>query len=502
MLLLPPPASRYSTLQTATTYLKTLLASKRVKYRIAAVLDLLLIIIILVNGRQSAGRLISPFVSSITNAYSIAQHKNTPESFAFAPGLARNKFSDIDLEGLNTLSFFDVPLTEEGEINFDSRGYASFTSGETQELFDRARYQKTKIFLTLSAWEEDVIRNILNNANAQEKLASQIIEEIRLNNINGVTIDFEYPHANTTYQKSFTDFIGLLTNKIHSEIPGAQLAVAVPSENSKDNSLYNIEALSKNSDRIFVIASNIIVPEVKNSISINPTYGYSENDYWNSLSILLNSLLKNIPSEKLVMERAWYGNGDNYPLYVPNRQPPSESEKNPSSVFLDQETLERLVSGVPAKGRDAARRNIPLIAKALDNEGILDSNVLAYALATIEHETDETFEPLEEIGGRVSARRLGYEGGENYFGRGFIQLTHLRNYRIIGERIGMGEELVKHPELAGTPEISAKILAAFFKDNNVANLASQGRFVAARTPVNPDYNGWSVARMAMKYETD
>ena len=202
------------------------------------------------------------------------------------------------------------------------------------------------------------------------------------------------------------------------------------------------------------------------------------------------------------MERAWYGNGDNYPLYKPNSEPPAEEDREASSVNLDRQTIERLVDGVPQKGKAGARKSIPLIAKALDKEGILDSNVLAYALATIEHETDETFEPLEEINGRFSARRLGYEGGMNYFGRGYIQLTHLRNYKVIGERIGMGERLVKNPELAGTPEVAAAVLAAFFKDNNVANLASKGNFIAARRPVNPDLNGRSVARKALKYEVN
>src|SRR5207244_2761453 len=102
----------------------------------------------------------------------------------------------------------------------------------------------------------------------------------------------------------------------------------------------------------------------------------------------------------------------------------------------------------PVSSQQAAQKNLPLIAKALEEEHILTPNVLAYALATIEHETAGTFEPIDEIKGRKSARRLGYEGGTNYFGRGFIQLTHLRNYKKVGERIGMGDDLVKNPTLA------------------------------------------------------
>ncbi len=440
---------------------------------------------------QSAQKFMSAVTQKITN----------PETFAFAPDLARNKFPNIDLKGLTYLSFFDIPLNESGELNYNSRGYASFTSDEAAELFSRARLQNIKILLTISALDGNIIANLLDNPQAQQKLAGQAAEEIRYWDINGITIDFEYPEGKgRDYQDKFTGFIRLLTDSIHKEIPAAQVAVAVPSRLAGDESLYNMEALGKNSDKVFLIASNFIVPEAKGTRISNPVFGYSENEYFGSISNLLNNLQTKIPGNKLVMERAWYGNGHNYPLYKPGSQPAPEENRLAAEVPLDQSAVDKLVAGVPYKGKEAARESIPLIAKALKAEGILDANVLAYALATVEHETDETFAPIEEIQGPINARRLGYEGGENFFGRGFIQITHLRNYKEIGKRIGLGDKLVKNPDLALQPEIAAKVLAAFFKDNNVANLASQGYYVAARTPINPDYNGYAVAELANKYE--
>src|SRR5258708_40187417 len=108
---------------------------------------------------------------------------------------------------------------------------------------------------------------------------------------------------------------------------------------------------------------------------------------------------------------------------------------------MDAQTMDKLVAGVPDPAKAAARRNVPYIAKALEDEGILNSNVLAYALATVEHETASTFEPIDEFNGRKSARRLGYEGGTAYYGRRFVQLAHVRNYEMIVERIGLGEKL-------------------------------------------------------------
>lgn len=482
--------------------LVVLKSSKRAKYALAALIDFTLIVLIILFGKQPAQNfLISPLASSLHSVYSSVAHQFTQESFAFVPGLARNKFEDIDLEGLTALSFFDVPLGENGEINYDSRGYNSFISDEASELFNRAKEKQVKIFMTISAWEKDVIHNLLDSKSAQKKLAEQVVAEIKDANINGVTVDFEYPNGEgEKYKQKFTQFISFLIQHIHSEIPQAQVSVAIPNNLTDKKSIYDIQTLSKISDRIFLIASDFIVPEVIGGQIKNPKFGFNEKEYFEKVLNLLSNLFKKLPSAKVVIERAWYGNGDKYPLYQPNSQPPKEDEKRPASIFVDSETVERLAAWVPAKGRQAARKYIPLIAKALENEGILDSNVLAYALATIEHETDETFEPLEEIQGRFSARRRGYEGGMNYFGRGFIQLTHLRNYKAVGQRIGMGDELVKHPELAGTPEVAAKILAAFFKDNNVANLASRGQFVAARRPINPDINGWNVARLAWKYD--
>lgn len=480
---------------------KGLFASKRTRYKLAVVLDLILIILILTNGKAPAGRMMTPLVSSLNSYYSLSQHRSTKESFAFVPGLARNKFSDVDLRGLANLSFFDVPLTEEGEINKDSRGYISFASGEALELFDRARYQKTKVFLTLSATSPDIVKSILERDDARLRLANQTVEEIAALNIDGVTIDFEFGgNMGKDYQEKFTNFVEDFTKRIHAISPKTLVAVALPSTHINNDSLYNVENLGKISDRLFLIASDFIVPEVKNAVPSNPLYGYSADEYWSNISKMLGTLKKRIPANKLVMERAWYGNGNNYPLYAPKSGSFADSGEKPSPVQFDQWTMENLLAGVPAKGKAAAAKNIPLIAQALQNEGILDSNVLAYALATVEHETDETFEPIGEIQGTLSARRLGYEGGANYFGRGFIQITHLRNYRQIGERIGMGDQLVKNPNLASDPQVAAKVLAAFFKDNNVANLASRGNYVAARIPINPDYNGYSVANLAMKYE--
>lgn len=426
----------------------------------------------------------------------------TEETFSFAPGYAPNKFSKVDFEGLKYLNFFDVPITEVGELSSGSTGYQVFKSESAKLLFEEARFNNTQVLLTVTNVGNNDIKSFLDDTTSQANLIEALILEVKEAQIDGVTIDFEFKgDISSNYKDKFTKFVSNMRNTFKSEDPALQVAVAVPNSTS-GSSLYDLKELSKSADKVFLMAYDVAVPEVENNTSKSPVYGYSSDEYWKKVGGAIGTFLKDVPAEKLVMERAWYGNGDKYPLYTPDFNPPQEEEKEPAHVFLDSETVDNLVANVPAQAREAARKNIPLIGKALEDEGILDSNVLAYALATIEHETAETFEPLEEYGGRFSARRLGYEGGPAFDGKGFIQLTHLRNYKVMGHRIGMGDELVKHPELAGTPEVAAKILAAFFKDNNIANLASTGNFVAARMPVNPDRHGYTVASLAWKYELD
>lgn len=81
---------------------------------------------------------------------------------------------------------------------------------------------------------------------------------------------------------------------------------------------------------------------------------------------------------------------------------------------------------------------------------------LAYILATVQHETAGTFQPIEEYG-KGKGRNYGEEiNGHRYYGRGYVQLTWLNNYKVLGEKLGL--DLVNNPELALNKEIALKIM--------------------------------------------
>lgn len=108
--------------------------------------------------------------------------------------------------------------------------------------------------------------------------------------------------------------------------------------------------------------------------------------------------------------------------------------------------------GSPNATRDA-------IVSECTRQGVLLDTQVAYLLATCEHESG--FRPIREgqFGGRSAQgsepfrRALSYYP---YYGRGYVQLTHQRNYASYGHRLQI--ELAADPDLALDPSVALFVL--------------------------------------------
>jgi hypothetical protein len=82
----------------------------------------------------------------------------------------------------------------------------------------------------------------------------------------------------------------------------------------------------------------------------------------------------------------------------------------------------------------------------------------AYILATVLHETAKTMQPIKEYGlgkGRAYGTPQGHYR-KVYYGRGYVQLTWLKNYQTMAQITG--EPLVARPDLALEPNIAYTIM--------------------------------------------
>ncbi len=481
------------------TFTSTIHSSKTQTHWSYATLSLavLCLSLVMLIGSQTGFGFISPVSSFLNPRTLFSQEDKTYKVFGYIPGWSEAKYDDVDFSGFDMLAFYDLPVQQDGNFYQDTKGYFQFKSAEARDLFQRAKANDVKILVSISQTSTSSIERLLDDPEAQQLLIDNTRYEIEEAGIDGVVIDFYYNDQHTGYTQKYTDFVSHFKQSLH----GKEVHVAVNTEVA-EQPFYDITNLAAIADTLMISMDHLALLEERDSEIVAPFYTYNEESYWEDMGNALGDVSTLFEQDNIALEKAWYGNGEEYPMYKPvmgKSIPSSSPQTNTLSTPLNNDLIEQLVAEVPTKAKASARKNLPLIAKALEQEGVLTANVLSYALATIEHETAGTFEPIDEIKGEKSARRLGYEGGTNYYGRGFIQLTHLRNYKAFGMRIGMGDELARNPELASDPEVAAKILAAFFVDNGPAKLARQGDFIAARRPVNPDMQAYSIANLAMKY---
>lgn len=153
---------------------------------------------------------------------------------------------------------------------------------------------------------------------------------------------------------------------------------------------------------------------------------------------------------------------------------------------------------------EAQFQGLNYLLRAADPE--MDRRSLAYVLATAQHETAHTMQPIEEYG-RGAGRPYGEidpETGHAYFGRGYVQITWRFNYFKMGELLKL--DLVHTPELALDPAVAARILFIGMERGSFTGRKlddcfnrTKSDFLNARRIVNGMDRAEWIAGMARKY---
>lgn len=150
-----------------------------------------------------------------------------------------------------------------------------------------------------------------------------------------------------------------------------------------------------------------------------------------------------------------------------------------------------------------------LILRVCREHGLL-RNQAAYVLATAEHETAGSFEPVREayyIGSKAEAWRKKNLRYYPWYGRGFVQLTWEDNYKKAGKKLGL--DLTTDPDRVMEPEIAAQILVrgmkeGWFTTKKLGDYITLKRsdFVGARQIVNGTDRAGKIAKLAKKYDRE
>jgi len=99
---------------------------------------------------------------------------------------------------------------------------------------------------------------------------------------------------------------------------------------------------------------------------------------------------------------------------------------------------------------------------------VTDVRWAAYMFATTKHECADRWQPIEEFGkgaSRPYGKKVKVVGADGktyliaYYGRGYVQLTWKDNYDKMSKALGLGDDLLIHPERVMEPEIAYNIMS-------------------------------------------
>jgi len=166
-------------------------------------------------------------------------------------------------------------------------------------------------------------------------------------------------------------------------------------------------------------------------------------------------------------------------ITIVSRQP--SNRDMPGSFPSVDEILN--IAQCPSPIRPFARRNLPLVLNECLDNGVTDRGQIAYVFATAQHESHFGRLMMELADGTRMEGRADLENtqpgdGPRFKGRGFVQITGRRNYRIWSRKLEI--DLVGHPEKAAIPEIAAIILVRGMRDSSFTGVGLSDFIVGSR----------------------
>lgn len=131
--------------------------------------------------------------------------------------------------------------------------------------------------------------------------------------------------------------------------------------------------------------------------------------------------------------------------------------------------------------------NLKFIITEIKNDTtVRHIGVAAFLLATIHTETaNKNYNPTSEVKGKVNEHKDYWKPnkitGKEYYGRGWVQLTHYENYKKVSEAFNI--DFLNNPEWVLKPEYAYKILRSSILNGWLETYRSSNQGAAGSTPI-------------------
>ena len=173
----------------------------------------------------------------------------------------------IDLSTLTSISLFGLEVDEKGNIITGTAngqavgGWNMWESTQINDLINRAKAQKIKVYLTLKSFDNGNIKTLVQSDTAQTNFINNALYLVNSKNLDGINIDFEYTGGiDDKIRSGFTNLITNLDSELKRQIPGAVLTIDTYLVSGSEKDLFDIPALAQYSDAFVVMGYDMHTP--------------------------------------------------------------------------------------------------------------------------------------------------------------------------------------------------------------------------------------------------
>jgi spore germination protein len=219
----------------------------------------------------------------------------------------------IKPELLSEINYFSLDVDSDGKIKTivngeTDPGYNGWQTQAVKKMAAKAHITGTDFTVTIAALNNGVIESVLTSPTAQTTLTSQIVDLVKTNNLNGITIDFEYSGIpDAQYRQKFTTFSKELVTKLKNDTPTAKISLSVMPLAARNDDLFDFAKLAPIYDRFIGMSYDFYGEHSDIAGPIAPMRGFKDNKYFFDVETMYEDLTKNIPKEKIIMGIPYYG---------------------------------------------------------------------------------------------------------------------------------------------------------------------------------------------------
>ncbi|MGI8420285.1 MAG: glycosyl hydrolase family 18 protein [Candidatus Levyibacteriota bacterium] len=260
-----------------------------------------------------------PETKPMTSLKYFAEHLLIPHAklhkyvIGFLPYWQLDTMQYLRPQDLSEINYFSLTADSDGTLQTENqgnaeRGWSDWNKQSTKDFITKSQIMGANVTFTVSALDDTTIESLLDSPSAQAKLISQIVDQVKNRQVNGVNIDFEYSgDADAQYVSEFTDFSKKLSVALKKQNPKTQLSLSIMPLSARQNDIYAFTKLVPLYDRFIGMSYDYYGQNADISGPTAPMDGFKQNKYFFDVTTTYADYLQYIPKNKLIMGVAYYG---------------------------------------------------------------------------------------------------------------------------------------------------------------------------------------------------